>query len=208
MCQACELLEEMEEKFGVSTADDADELNPAGRNRPVRRLPDDSKSDRAGKLGPVPWLGGAYPFVDQWARIDVPRATEAENDKLCIVCGKSRGDRWLYMVAADSISDRRWSAFGELIGSEIPAPTVAHPNCGLQAALYCPHLSAQSHPAVLPDARARLSKEALHELATLDRKLEKDETLTEAEKNTEYHKLTTKLRQRDDTEWFDGNIQL
>lgn len=200
MCIVCDL----QQSLGFTIPDPAEvelqqmqqellrEKNPSGRSRPVHRLPSDSKSPRAGKLAPVPWVGGPYPHLSEWARVDSERSSEAQREGLCIVCGEALGDFWLYSVVNDEISDTDQQKLdvdirdAQTVGQALaiikvkmemadrpPAPTWGHPHCLNLAALYCPHLSKQTHPAVLRTRVHRISVQDLKTLAKFDQELRK-----------------------------------
>lgn len=154
---------EMRERQLAHERDLRDNNNPAGRKRPVMDGPD-------GRKTPSPWIAGAGTSLGQWSYVDSDRARQAVRDKLCIVCGKKLGDNWVYALFNGRPSDH--------IGDSIftpPSATYGHPNCILQAVLYCPHLKSQEYPAMRQDKSAYISIERLKELAKQDRKTLKAE---------------------------------
>lgn len=126
----------------------ADEVNPAGFKRPLE--------DFHGKRLPVPWVTGTGPSLGQWKKIDGDRAREVEEDLLCLVCGEPRGENWVYGnlqfsgMRSMGHSKRAVSSVDTFMGRP-PSATFGHPKCILTAAINCPHLQAQTHPASLPD---------------------------------------------------------
>lgn len=139
-----------------------DRQNPAGRKRPVMDGPD-------GRKTPSPWIAGAGTSLGQWSYVDSERARDADSNSKCIVCGENRGDNWVYALMNGKPSD----SVGDAVFSP-PSPTYGHPNCILQAVLYCPHLKRQEYPAMTQDKTALISVDRLKELARDERKFLKD----------------------------------
>lgn len=132
------------------------EINVKGYPRPV--LPLD------GKNTPLPWIGGKGPEEDQWAKMEPIRTFEAEEDKLCIICGLLLPADYIFlMVASEKWSTYAGNVFDQMFGA-LPSPTWVHPKCGQIASLYCPHLKEQEYPAITQDEQ-RLTHEQLRELA-------------------------------------------
>lgn len=115
--------------------------NEAGFPRPV--LPKD------GKNTPVPWIGDDGPAEGVWARVSGQRGRLASDHDLCIVCGETLTEDWVLCLAFGN-GIAQISPLAEWgVGS--PTPTWTHPKCALIAALYCPHLQNQEHPAETQD---------------------------------------------------------
>lgn len=132
------------------------EINVKGYPRPV--LPLD------GKNTPLPWIGADGPETGEWAKMETIRTFEAEDDKLCIICGLELPADFIFLL----VGSVQWSTFAgnvlqQMVGA-LPSPTWVHPKCGQIAALYCPHLKAQEYPAITQDEQ-RLTHEQLRELA-------------------------------------------
>ena len=154
-----------------SEIDQANELNPAGKKRPVLRGP-------SGRMTPVPWIGGVdVALGEKFSYIDSGRANKAENEKLCIVCGTHRGNDWVYGLLGGKPHDYvDHDPVSRIFGGS-PSPTYGHPECILKAALYCPHLQNQEYPAMLQDRQTKLTVEDLKALVK-DKKILKREGAT------------------------------
>lgn len=139
---------------------EANEINPSGRRRPILVGPDNRNT-------PVPWLGGIGPKRGEWKYVDFERANQATHDKLCIICGEDRGDNWVYGLLSGRPSDEA-APYASIFGGA-PAPTYGHPSCILKAALYCPHLKRQEHPAMTQD-KTKLTLEDLKKMAKEEKK--------------------------------------
>lgn len=146
-------------------------INPAGAKRPIL----DSR--------PVPWVGGTHPSLGEWARIDAERAEDAENGKLCIVCGIPLSSDFVYANFDGEKHDRKDRRLDtehktanellEMIGGTAPiilvgAPTATfvHPRCALLAAAFCPHLKSQEFPAIAQDG-TMLTAEKLRRMSNV-----------------------------------------
>lgn len=140
----------------------ADEFNPVGRQRPIANGPNGHKI-------PVPWIGGIGPQEGSWSYVESRRAREADDKRLCVVCGLNLGTNWVYALFQgapyDSVGDGIYCP---------PSPTYGHPNCILIAVLYCPHLKNQEYPAMTQDRLTKLSVDDLKVLAREERKTLKD----------------------------------
>lgn len=132
--------------------------NYKGKKRPQHRGVN-------GKMTPVPWVNGGFPFIGEWVRVDSDRAEAAEVRHLCIVCGEHRGDDWVYAAMnGKMVSDTANSMFG------IPSPTYGHPECILKAVLFCPHLKKQGYPAMKQDGLTKLSEDDLKQIVREQKK--------------------------------------
>lgn len=132
--------------------------NERGKRRPVIPGPDGTRM-------PVMWVSGIEPYEGKWQTLDHDRATEVENEHLCLVCGLHRGDNWVYALLRGQPLDHRSFWFS-------PSATYGHPSCILKAVLFCPHLKAQEYPAMKQDKVTRLSVDDLKELARLEKQNE------------------------------------
>lgn len=75
----------------------------------------------------------------------------------CIVCGLKLTDDFIYMLVSGMLASNE-------AGIHTPAPTFVHRKCGRIAAIFCPHLKRQEHPAVTQDGQM-LTHAQLAELA-------------------------------------------
>ena len=135
--------------------------NAPGRRRPTCPLD--------GKQAPVPYVGGKFPSLGSWARIDDARAEQIEEDLLCVMCGKPRGTNWLYAaINGQGFDHRTADPFMRIFGGGVPSATFGHPNCIYQASLYCPFLKKSDYPA-LTQAKRPISRKELGRLAAQER---------------------------------------
>jgi hypothetical protein len=136
--------------------------NDKGYPRPVL--------DRNGQNTPVPWVGGDYPQDGEWASVSSTRAERAELDKLCIVCGETLTDNFIYMMTKiGEWSNHAPTIIERLFQEAMPSPTWVHPKCGQIAATFCPHLKSAQYPAITQDGQ-KLTHQELADLARTDRK--------------------------------------
>jgi hypothetical protein len=131
------------------------EINHKGFPRPVLPM--------KGKNTPIPWVGGTAPEEGAWAAIDSNRAMDAEVDRLCLVCGLELPDDYVFLLAFDQKADMVGISIGGL-SLGLPSPTWAHPKCANVAALFCPHLKSEEHPAETQNGQ-KLTHDDLRELA-------------------------------------------
>lgn len=137
--------------------------NPKGNKRPVLPGPD-------GRMTPVPWIGGDFPFEGTWKGINGKRANEAEGFHLCIICGLHRGDDWVYALLNGEPADEG-TPVSSIFGGP-PSPTYGHPECILKAVLFCPHLKKQEYPAMTQDKKTKLTTDDLKKIVKEKKSLE------------------------------------
>lgn len=158
--------------------------NTRGTKRPLLRAP-------SGRMTPVPWVGGGFPGTNEWKRVDGDRASVAERDHLCIVCGLDRGDNWVYAALnGETVSDHAgFSLFGEL-----PSPTYGHPGCILKAVLFCPHFKNLEYPAMKQDRRTPLTVDNLKTMiAEEKKKLDKTHSFAIGRSDTKSRKSPVRI---------------
>jgi hypothetical protein len=127
--------------------------NPAGWKRPLWWL--------KGKLAPIPWVGGLYPRLNEWKRVQDDRAIAVEVNKLCLMCGEG-------FATTKDWDDRVYALIEGFYASDevgiTPSPTHGHASCILKAVTFCPHLVQYEYPACDADG-IRLNREDLKRLA-------------------------------------------
>lgn len=111
-----------------------DSLNPAGLSRPHQNG------------WPVPWSAGIGPALGLWANIDPKRTEQADAERLCIVCGTSLGEDYVFANFHNEIYDHKPDPFERIVLNAPPSPTFVHPRCLLLAAAFCPFLKKQDSP--------------------------------------------------------------
>lgn len=126
-----------------STADGAElreKDNPANTSRPHK------------DGWPMPWSAGLGPIFGAWGHIDSTRATRAENEGLCIMCGTDLGEDYVYANFNGEPNDRKARDRYEKIFLDMPPiATFVHPRCLLQAAAFCPFLTKLDEPGLTKD---------------------------------------------------------
>ena len=124
-----------------------DELNPVGSRRPIHKLPNR-------RMAPVPWVNGEAPYLNIWTKVDVPRRDLAAKEHLCFMCGKDRGDTYVYALYMGTGHDSHGYGF-----ISPPMATFGHPKCVLWATLYCPYLVRQKYPVGLTKDTGKMTHE-------------------------------------------------
>lgn len=131
--------------------------NVKGYPRPVGTL--------NGHNMPMPWVSGDLTNPTDWAAVDHKRAIEADDDKLCMVCGNPLSPDFVYML----LHNTTWAAHTprnemDMLFSGAPSVTYAHPKCGRIASKFCPHLKRAEYPAMTQDGD-RLTHQELDDKA-------------------------------------------
>ncbi len=90
--------------------------------------------------------------------MDHDRVWEAEEKRLCIICGLELTEDFVYSnfdgEPHDSFDRREDVYYDSDRGGFVsvirgaPSATFVHPRCALQAAAFCPHLKQQEYPAL------------------------------------------------------------
>lgn len=140
----------------------ADSLNPAGLSRPHQ------------DGWPVPWSGGLGPALGAWAHIDSNRATQAGEERLCIVCGTALGADYVFANFYGSTYDHKPNDFERLLQDAPPSPTFVHPRCLLKAAAFCPFLKDQDTPGLTKTGEPLTRDELRQMLRTHDKENENE----------------------------------
>lgn len=143
------------------------EVNPAGKRRPIMRGP-------TGRMTPAPWVAGEQlgSYDPRWSYVDPSRANVAEYAKLCLMCGTHRGDDWVYgLLNGEPYDYIEHNDALRMFNVGSPAPTYGHPECILKAVLYCPHLKNQDYPAMMQDRHTKLSVDDLKKIVKDQKKL-------------------------------------